>query len=149
MPFLLLKEYMFTTNINPNFEELFRLYCDINDITLHEESLIVSAIIAQDYNNILTFHSYGFLFYYFDQLVKGEITREQFITMGDIEGQVEEQINPHVYREEHPVYLTTLTPELVGQWKDNDLVLVDQVLYDYYVSQYGVVKSDAKVIVLE
>ena len=71
--------------------------------------------------------------------MKGEISHEQFITMGDIEGQDPDQINPHVYREEHPVSLTSLTPEVVSQWKDTDLVILDKVVYDYYVAQYGAV----------
>ena len=133
----------------PSLGQLFDLYGDLNEIDLWwtgEE--IKHLIITQEYTHVITFHRYGFVFYYFDQLVKGEISHEQFITMGDIEGQDPDQINPHVYREEHPVSLTSLTPELVSQWKDTDLVILDKVIYDYYVAQYGAVKSDAKIMVM-
>ncbi len=142
---------MLNTTQTPNFGQLFDLYLDMNEIEvvgIKEVEEVKKIILSQKYNNVLTFHRYGFIFYYFDQLVKGEISHEQFLTMGDVEGQIEDQINPHIYREEHPVYLTTLTPELVSQWKDNDLVIVDKLLYDYYVSQYSEVNSEAKLVVL-
>lgn len=81
-------------------------------------------------------------------MVKGEISHEQFITMGDIEGQIEDQINPHIYREEHPVYLTSLTPDIVSAWTKDDLVIVDGNLMSYYEAKYGKIESEAKIIVL-
>ena len=68
--------------------------------------------------------------------------------MGDIEGQIEDQINPHIYREEHPVYLTSLTPDIVNTWTKDDLVIVDENLMSYYEAQYDKIKSDAKIVVL-
>jgi len=141
---------MFTTTpLLPDTIQLFDLYCDINDIVIEHSSDIVQAIITQQHNKIITYHRYGFLFYYLDQFVRGEITHEQFITMGDIEGQIDDQINPHIYREEYPIYLTTLTPELVTQWKSDDLVVIDQLLYDYYLSKFGPLLTSAKFLILK
>lgn len=132
-----------------DMKKLFYLYCDLNNLTIDKDcDTIIDSILQKKYNQIITFHHYGYVFYYLDQLVRGEIDHEQFLTMWDIAGQSENQINPHIYREEHPVYLTTLTPEIVSSWMKNDLVIIDQLVLDYYLSQYGEVKSEAKIIVL-
>ena len=140
---------MFGEHNIPSLGQIFDLYLDMNEIKFDDERWkIKNQILEYQYNNIITFHRYGFLFYYFNQLVKGEISHEQFITMGDIEGQIEDQINPHIYREEHPVYLTSLTPDIVNTWTKDDLVIVDENLMSYYEAQYDKIKSDAKIVVL-
>lgn len=90
----------------PSFQDIFLTYCDINEIEITgDRQSLIDIIISQQYTSLVTFHKWGFLRYYFDQLIKEEISFEQFMTMGDIEGQIEDQINPHVYKEEHPSLL--------------------------------------------
>lgn len=124
------------------------MYCDLNNIVLSPVWLqIRDAIIAQEYHRLCTYHGHGYIFFYFDQLVRGEITTEQFLAIGEVDGQIEDQINPHVYREEHPVALHVLTPELVKQWSVDDLIIVDSLLLAYYTGQYGELVTPATVIV--
>ena len=133
----------------PELKKIFELYDDINDLQLEIDDELVESIIAQEFTQIITFHRLGFVFYYFDQLVRKEINAEQFLTMGDVEGQIEDQINPHTYREEHPVHLTTLTPEIVASWESTDLVIIDQLIHEYYVTQHGTISTDAKIVVIK
>ena len=135
--------------ILPDAKQLFSLYEDMNDITIQGEEILIDIIIRQEYKKIITFHRYGFVFFYFDQLIREEISAEQFLTMGDIEGQIEDQVNPHVYREEYPVYLSILTYEIVQSWTSEDLIVLDSLLVDYYQSQNGVLVSDAKIVILK
>jgi hypothetical protein len=71
------------------------------------------------------------------------------MTMGDIEGQIEDQINPHIYQEEHPVLLESLTPDMVSSWKKSTLVIVDPLIKAYYTHQHGEIITQAHVVVLE
>ncbi len=133
----------------PSFQDIFTTYCDINEIELPlgwEE--IVNHIIEKKYSKIVSFDKLWFLRYYFDQLVKGEISFEQFMTMWDIEWQIEDQINPHVYREEHPTHLQSLTPAIVQSRDKDTLVIIDRLIVAYYTHQYGKLVSDAKIIIL-
>lgn len=144
---LLLNDQMFGQDtLQLSFEQLFDLYRDINSLDIWEVSDIIPLIVSQRYNNIVTFHRYGFIFYYFDQLVRGEISTEQFLTMGDIEGQVEDQINPHVYQEEYPALLKILTPDSVSLWDGDTLVILDPIIQAYYTNQYGDMASDACIV---
>lgn len=137
------------TPLVPDAGQLFSLYKDINDIQLEQADDLVDIMLEQWYKKIITFHNYGFVFFYFDQLIREEITAEQFLTMGDIEGQIEDQINPHVYREEHPLHLHSLTPEIVESWSSEDLIVIDTIMSDYYESQYWLISSPAKIFVLK
>ena len=133
----------------PSFKNIFDTYCDINEIDLPAWSEdIADAIINKKYTTIVTFHKFWFLRYYFDQLVKWEISFEQFMTMGDIEWQIEDQINPHVYREEHSSVLNTLTPENTKSRDQNTLVIIDKLIMEYYIHTYGKIITQAKIIVL-
>ena len=133
----------------PDAKQLFSLYEDMNDLTIPGWDNLVDTILQQQHKNIITFHKYGFVFFYVDQLIREEISAEQFLTMGDIEGQIEDQINPHVYREEHPVYLSSLTREIVQSWTSEDLVVLDSLLVDYYQSHNGALVSDAQIVILK
>lgn len=133
----------------PSFKNIFDTYCDINEIDLPAWSeQIIDAIINKEYTTILTFHKFWFLRYYFDLLVKWEISFEQFMTMGDIEWQIEDQINPHVYREEHPSLLKSLTPEIVQSRDEKTLVVIDKLMVEYYTHTYGKITTQANIIVL-
>lgn len=133
----------------PNFTDIFMAYCDINDIVVTPERMqLRDMIVSQKYTKIVTFHKWGFLRYYFDQLIKEEISFEQFVTIGDIEWQIEDQINPHVYQSEHIPLLQTLTPELTSLWDADTLVILDPLLQSYYIHQYGDLSTDAHIIVL-
>lgn len=134
----------------PSFQDIFLTYCDINEIEITpEQQTLIDLIISQQYASVITFHKWGFLRYYFDQLIKEEISFEQFMTMGDIEGQIEDQINPHIYQEEHPPLLIILTPELVAHWTKDTLVIVDPLIKAYYIHQHGEIVTDATIVVLE
>ena len=134
----------------PSFQDIFLTYCDINeiDVTPARQSL-VDSIITQHYSSVVTFHKWGFLRYYFDQLIREEISFEQFMTMGDIEWQIEDQINPHIYQEEHPPLLKTLTPGLISSWTKDTLVIIDPLIKAYYIHQHGEISTDATMVVLE
>jgi hypothetical protein len=134
----------------PNFQDIFLTYCDINEIeiTLERQSLI-DTLLSQQYSLIVTFHKWGFLRYYFDQLIKEEISFEQFMTMGDIEGQIGDQINPHIYQEEHPTLLATLTSEIILSWTVDTLVVLDPLIHAYYIHQHDKIVTDAKIILLK
>lgn len=132
----------------PSLGQLAQLYLDINNLHFNNLADILDKILAQQHNNLYTYHPLGYVWYYFDRLVRGEISRDQFLALGDVEGLVDDQINPHVYREEHPVYLDTLTPELVTSWTDQDLVLVDQTLWTRYTTHYPDAPSLATLLVL-
>jgi hypothetical protein len=70
----------------PDFQEIFVAYCDINELTItSSRQSLLDLIMKQQHTSIVTFHKWGFLRYYFDQLLKEEISFEQFMTMGDIE----------------------------------------------------------------
>lgn len=71
------------------------------------------------------------------------------MTMGDIEGQIEDQINPHIYQEEHPALLWVLTPEIIAYWTKDTLVIIDPLIKAYYIHQYGEISTDATIVVLE
>jgi hypothetical protein len=65
-----------------NFQNIFITYCDINQIViLPERNSLIDIIIAQKYSSVITFHKWGFLRYYFNQLIKKEISLEQFMTL--------------------------------------------------------------------
>lgn len=133
----------------PSFQDIFLTYCDINEIAITpERQSLVDTIITQQYLSLITFHKWGFLRYYFDQLIKWEISFEQFMTMGDIDWQIEDQINPHVYQEEHPALLWVLTPELVAHWTKDTLVVVDPLIKAYYIHQHGEISTDATMVLL-
>jgi hypothetical protein len=117
----------------PSFQDIFVTYCDINDLTITPaRQELITTIISQQYSSLITYHKWGFLRYYFDKLIKWEISFEQFMTMGDIEWQIEDQINPHIYQEEHPALLEILTPELVSSRTKDTLVIVDLLIRSYY-----------------
>ena len=133
----------------PSFKDIFDTYCDINEIDLPAWSeQIVDMIMSKTYSKIVTFDKRWFLRYCFDQLVRWEITFEQFMTMWDIEWQIEDQINPHVYREEHQTYLNTLTPEIVQSRDKDTLVILDRLIVSYYTHQYGDIITVGKTIIL-
>ena len=117
--------------------DIFRTYLDINEIP-HDESRLQLAhrILHQHHSQIITFHPRGFVFYYFDQFIQHEISLEQFMTMGDVENSCEDQINPYIYKQEHPCFLDTLTLQDTKKRKDSDLVIVDATLRAYYLSQH-------------
>ena len=134
----------------PSFYDIFVTYCDINNIqvaTVHKE--IIDIIISQQYSSLVTFHKWWFLWYYFDQLLKEEISFEQFMTMGDIEGQIEDQINPHIYQEEHPPVLWILTPDIVSLWTKDTLVILDPLVVSYYTHLYGEMTTPWHIIILD
>jgi hypothetical protein len=134
----------------PSFQDIFITYCDINEIEItSDRQALIDVIVSQKYTSLVTFHKWGFLRYYFDQLIKEEISFEQFMTMGDIEGQIEDQINPHIYQEEHPVLLESLTPDMVSSWKNTTLVIVDPLIKAYYTHQHGEIITQAHVVALE
>ena len=130
------------------FQQIFQLYSDINLLEINDASIISDAIVEQNHEKIITFHRYGFVFFYFDQLVRGLITQDQFLTMGDVEWSLEDQINPHVYRDEHPVHVDSLTPEIVASWTDKDLIILDRLLVAAYIGRYGALDTLATLIVL-
>lgn len=128
---------------------IFSTYLDINEIP-HDQSWLDLAhhILHQHHRQIITFHQRWFVFYYFDQLVKKEISIEQFMTMGDIEWSCEDQINPYVYKEEHPCYLDTITPEEVAKRETSDLIIVDKTIWAYVQSQYPEMKVKGEMVIL-
>jgi hypothetical protein len=71
------------------------------------------------------------------------------MTMGDIEWQIEDQINPHVYQEENPALLEILTPELVASWTKDTLVIIDPLILAYYNHQNGEIITDGIVLILQ
>ncbi len=115
---------------------------------MEDVSSLADTIIDQKHDNVITFHRYGFVLYYFDQLVRGLITQDQFLTMGDVEWSLEDQINPHVYRDEHPVHVDSLTPEIVASWTDKDLVVLDKLLVAAYSWSHGALQTKATMLVL-
>ena len=87
-PYIILNFTNLINLMNHTHQELdiFRTYLDINEIPHYEQWLeLAHHILHQQHRQIITFHQWGFIFYYFDQFIKGEITLEQFMTMGDIE----------------------------------------------------------------
>lgn len=128
---------------------IFWTYLDINEIP-HNQSWLDLAhhILHQNHRQIITFHQRGFIFYYFDQFVKGEITLEQFMTMGDIEWSCEDQISPYVYKEEHPCYLDTITPEEVASRESSEIIIVDKTIWAYYTTKNPTQIWAGQVIVL-
>lgn len=141
---------MLYSDKKPSFQDIFLTYCDINEIEITaDRQALIDTIITQNYSSVVTFHKWGFLRYYFDQLIKEEISFEQFMTMGDIEGQIEDQINPHVYQEEHPALLRVLTPEIIAHWTKDTLVVIDPLIKAYYTHQYGEISTQAKIVALE
>ena len=116
--------------------DIFRTYLDINEIPHDEQRWeLAHHILHQQHRQIITFHQRGFIFYYFDQFVKEEITLEQFMTMGDIEWSFEDQINPYLYKEEHPCYLNSITPEEVTKRESSDIIIVDKTIRSYYTTK--------------
>lgn len=67
-----------------DFPDLFDFYLDLNELELESSDLIRDALVAQEHSRVLTYHRYGFLFYYFDKLLREDISRDQFLMMGDI-----------------------------------------------------------------
>jgi hypothetical protein len=134
----------------PRQIDLFTTYLEINEIAHTPQWLeIAQLIIDQTYPQIVPFHQWWFLRYYFDQLVKHEISFEHFMLIGDIEWQIEDQINPHIYREEHPAHLDSISPEMVALWTSETLVIVDPLIYAYYIHHHGWFVTDAKILVLQ
>lgn len=78
----------------------------------------------------------------------GEISLDQFMTMGDVDGMLDDQINIHRYQEEHPVALGQLTPEQVAQWPSDALVVVDSLILAEYEHLYGKITTQATLIAL-
>lgn len=116
--------------------DIFRTYLDINEIPHDEQRWeLAHHILHQQHRQIITFHQRGFIFYYFDQFVKEEITLEQFMTMGDIEWSCEDQINPYIYKEEHRCYLDSITPEEVTKRESSDIIIVDKTIRSYYTTK--------------
>jgi hypothetical protein len=71
------------------------------------------------------------------------------MTMGDIEGQIEDQINPHVYQQEHPPLLSALQPAMIANWTKDTLVIIDPLIKAYYIHQHGEFTTIANVVVLD
>lgn len=132
-----------------NHIEIFTAYLDINDIPYNQVWIdTASRILQQQHSQLITFHQRWFAFYYFDQFVKGEVSLEQFMTMGDIEWSCEDQINPYIYKEEHPCYLDSITPEKITTNKDTDLVIVDATLWAYYSTKNPTQQGAGQIIIL-
>jgi hypothetical protein len=89
-----------------------------------------------------------FLWYHFDQFVIWEISLEQFMTMGDIDGQIEDQINPHLYWQEHPASLGSLTPDMVSLRNSQTMVIINPLVRTYYTHQHGDIMTDATILIL-
>lgn len=70
------------------------------------------------------------------------------MTMGDIEWSCEDQINPYLYKEEHPCYLDSISPEEVAKREKSDLVIVDKTIWSYVQSQYPEIKTKGEIIFL-
>lgn len=129
--------------------DIFRTYLDINEIPHTDKWIeIAHRILHQQHSQIITFHQRGFVFYYFDQLLNGEITLEQFMTMWDIEGSCPDQISPYLYKEENPCYIDSITPEDVAKWKQSDIIIVGDTLWKYYTTKNPASWSAGQVIIL-
>lgn len=70
------------------------------------------------------------------------------MTMGDIEWQIEDQINPHVYQEEYPALLEILNPDIVSSWTKDSLIIIDPLIRSYYNNQYTPWQNTAIIISL-
>ncbi len=129
--------------------DIFSAYLDINEIP-HDQSRkdLAHRILHQQHRQIISFHQRWFVFYYFDQYIKREILLEQFMTMGDIEWSCEDQINPHIYKEEHPCYLDSIKYEEIAKRDNSDLIVVDKTVWAYYRSQHPDSEVKGEVVVL-
>lgn len=129
--------------------DIFIAYLDINTIPYNPVWIdTANRILQQQHSQITTFHQWGFVFYYFDQFVKGEVSLEQFMTMGDIEWSCEDQINPYIYKEEHPCFLDSITPEEITKCKDTDLIIVDATIWTYYTTKNPTQQGAGQIITL-
>lgn len=70
------------------------------------------------------------------------------MTMGDIDGQIDDQINPHIYQSEYPALLEALVPDRVAQRKEDDIVIIDPLILSYYQHKYGIITTPATIISL-
>ena len=131
-----------------SFRQLFLLYLDLNNLVLPRQDEMLQSIIAQEHARVLTYHPLGYVIYYFDRLVRGAISQEQFLTLGDVGGVMEDQINPHRYREEHPAKLAILTPEIVQDWTEDDLIVLDATILAFYEAQHSKIDRFESLFVL-
>lgn len=119
-----------------DYRQLFATYLDINEIAHSDERYrVADAIIAQSHTTVHTYHPRGWVFHYFDQLIRGEISLEQWMSLGD----VDTELTPLADKAEQHLWLDTLTDELVASWSESDIIIVDGFLRARYMK-----KSDSK-----
>ncbi len=130
-------------------------YCDINEIFPQKDYEAIGTIIeSQQYSHVVTMHTFGFVLYYFDQLVKGQITPEDYMTMGDI-GLPDENgitnieasatLNPYTYTYNHKPTLASVSQlflaitegkkEEKDQYRDS-LIVVELVSYQDFLRNH-------------
>lgn len=141
---------MLYSDKQPSFQDIFATYCDINDIVITpSRKELIDIIVSQKFTSVITYHKWWFLRYYFDKLIKKEISMEQFMTMWDIEWQIEDQINPHIYQEENSALLKNLNPDKVFLWNKDEIIILDKLVYFYYSYKYDKLNTEATIILID
>lgn len=107
-------------------------YCDLNEFDYINEYIEVGKIIEkQEHEKLLTRHVNGYMFYYFDQLIKGEMQLEDFMQMGDITSDV----NIYAYQEDNKPGLDSLqeVTDLLQEWAlSNAIIIVDTIALTHH-----------------
>lgn len=127
---------MFPSSSPLDYRQLFASYLDINDIIHTDERYrIADAIIQQQHSTVHTYHPRGWVFSYFDQFVRWEISLEQWMSLGD----VDTELTPLADKAAQHLWLDTLTDEVIASWSESDIVVMDSFLWSWYKN-----KSDSK-----
>ena len=127
---------MFPSSSPLDYRQLFASYLDINDIDHTDERYrVADAIIEQQHSTVYSYHPRGWVFSYFDQFVRWEISLEQWMSLGD----VDTELTPLADKAAQHLWLDTLTDELVASWSESDIVVMDSFLWSWYKK-----KSDSK-----
>ena len=112
-----------------DYRQLFGVYLDINDIVYTDDRYrVADAIIEQQHGAVHTYHPRGWVFSYFDQFVRWEISLEQWMSLGD----VDTELTPLADKAAQHLWLDTLTDELVASWSESDIVVMDSFLWSRY-----------------
>lgn len=107
-------------------------YCDINELEPVSEYLRIGKLIeAKTYPTVLTYNVHGYVFHYFDLLVKEELSLEDFMQLGDIHS----TINVYDYQSQHPASLDCVSQILswLQSWTiQNSFIVIDAISLSYF-----------------
>lgn len=130
MKFILSQQYLMIKYL--------QTYCDINELVPIEGFVSIGEIIHQKkYAKVITRHVYGYVFAYFDALVRGEIDEATFMQMGDTYG----TIDVYAYKNNNQPSLESVVDLQNSLEQDpeayrDSLLVVDQVSYDFFVAHH-------------